>query len=395
MATWTLLARAADRSIVGVLSGYTLALTLRWNEVGSWSLNLPRESAPDGWPAPGSGLIMMRDGAVVASGNWDEETFNWSADPGDKDAGQGRYTLAGDTDLARLAYRIVYPDWNSAWTAQSVSHYVSTGTGESELRELVNRQVGSVALASRRVPGLQLGTAVGVGTTITVRERFTPLLDAMRSAADASGGLAFDVRDTLAGTQQFVVWQPADRTDTARFGVELGNVANLEIRRTSPVATTALVAGTEELAARQTLEKSTTPAVTLWGRRELFVDQRQATDEDWNPGDPPTAEQVAEYEKAADEALASQGEQFAVAAVTIDTPALQWGRDYNLGDKVSVLTPFGPVDDLVRQVDISVDDTGVEDIRSTIGTNDVAADDPLASTVRRLTARISQIERAL
>ena len=395
MSTWTLLARAADRSIVGVLSGYSLALTLRWNEVGSWALNLPRESAPDGWPAPGTGLVMLRGGVVVASGNWDEETFRWSADPGDQDAGQGRYTLAGDTDLARLAYRVVYPDWNSAWTAQSVSHYVSTGIGESELRELVNRQVGSVALASRQVPGLQLGTAVGVGTTITVRERFTPLLDAMRSAAEAGGGLAFDVRDTLAGTQQFVVWQPTDRTETARFGVELGNVASLEIRRTSPVATTALVAGTEELAARQTFEKSNTAAVTTWGRRELFVDQRQATDSD-NP-DPttPSPEQVAEYEKAADEALADQGEQFAVAAVTIDTPQLQWGRDYNLGDKVSVLTPFGPVADLVRQVDLAVDDTGVEDIRSTIGTNDIASDDPLAATVRRLTSRISQIERAL
>ena len=395
MSTWTLLARAADRSIVGVLSGYSLALTLRWNEVGSWSLNLPRESAPAGWPAPGTGLIMLRDGAVVASGNWDEQTFTWSADPGDQAAGQGIYTLAGDTDLARLAYRVVYPDYLHAWTAQGNAYYADSGTGESVLRNLVNRQAGSNALTARIVPGLHLGTAVGVGGAISVRERFTPLLDAMRSAADLSGGLAFDVRDTLAGTQEFVVWQPVDRTDTARFGVELGNVASLEIRRTSPVATTALVAGTEELAARQTLEKSNTAAVTLWGRREMFVDQRQATDDTWVPGDPPTAEQLAEYEKAADETLADQGEQFAVAAVTIDTPQLQWGRDYNIGDKVSVITPFGPVDDLVRQVDIAVDENGVEDIRSTIGTNDIASDDPLASTVRRLTSRISQIERAL
>jgi hypothetical protein len=395
MATWTLLARAADRSIAGILRGYSLALTLRWNEVGSWSLNLPRESAPAGWPAPGTGLIMMRDGQVVASGNWDEQTFTWSADPGDQDAGQGRYTLTGDTDLARLAYRTVYPDYLHAWTAQGNAYYADSGIGESVLRNLVNRQAGSNALTARIVPGLHLGTAVGVGDTISIRERFTPLLEAMRSAAESSGGLAFDVRDNLAGTQEFVVWQPVDRTDTARFGVELGNVASLEIRRTSPVATTALVAGTEELAARQTLEKSDDDAVTLWGRRELFVDQRQATDEDWVPGDPPTAEQLAEYEKAADEALADQGEQFAVAAVTIDTPQLQWGRDYTLGDKVSVITPFGPVDDLVRQVDIAVEDTGVEDIRSTIGTNDISADDPLATTVRRLTSRISQIERAL
>ena len=386
MSTWTLLARAADRSIVGVLSGYSLTLTLRWNEVGSWALNLPRESAPAGWPAPGTGLVMMRDGKVVASGNWDEETFAWSADPGDQNAGQGRYTLAGDTDLARLAYRIVYPDWDSAWTAQSFSHYINTGTGEGVLRNFVNRQAGSIALTARRVPGLQLGTAVGVGTTITVRERFSLLLDAMRSAATLSGGLAFDVRDTLGGNTQFVVWQPVDRTSTARFGVELGNVASMEIRRTSPVATTALVAGADELTARQTLEKSNAAAVALWGRRELFVDQRQVGE---------TEDADEEYEQAADEVLADQGEQFSVAAVTIDTPALQWGRDYQLGDKVSVLTPFGPIDDLVRQVDISVDDTGVEDIRSTIGTNDVASDDPLASTVRRLTARISQIERAL
>lgn len=395
MSTWTLLARMPDRSIGGVLQGASFRISLRLNEVGSWEVQIPRDCVPEGWPVPGAGVVFLRDESVVASGNWDEETFTWSADPGNDAAGKGIYSLAGDTDLARLAYRVVYPTYGQPWTGQTNAYYVDTGSGETVLRNYVNRQAGSVALAARRVAGLQLGAAVGVGSTISVRERFTPLLDAMRSAAIAAGGLVFDVVDTLAGTQQFVVWAPRDQTATARFGVEIGNAADLVVKRTSPIATDALVAGTEELQARQTYEQHDSSADAAWGRREIFVDQRQASDPSNPTPSVPSPEQLATYALAATEALQENGEQISASVTALDTPLLQWGRDYRIGDKVSILTPFGPVTDLVRQVDIDVDATGVENISSAIGSSDLRADDPLAVAYRKLDKRLSQIERAL
>lgn len=390
MAAWQLLARDPAREVAGILTGWALTLTLRHNEVGSWSLRIPPERCPDGWPAPGAGLIFLRDGRVVASGELDERAYSWSADPDSDTSGAGIHNLAGDTDLGRLAYRVVYPTAGAAWTAQTQKHFTTSGTGEAVLRGLANLQAGPGALTTRQVPGLALGAAAGVGTSTQVKERFTPLLDAMRRAADSGGGLAFDVRDTLQQTLQFVVWQPRDLTDLAQFGVELGNVASLDVQVTAPVATTALVAGAEEGTARHTLEKSATTADPAYGRREVFIDQRQVSD-----AVTPTAEDIAEYTKAADEELAAAGEQTAVAAVIRDTATVAWGRDYGLGDRVSVLTPYGAVEELVREVSITVDATGVEDITSTIGSSQATAGNPLAATVRKLSRRISQLERAL
>lgn len=383
---WTLLARDASRRIVGVIPAGSFKLTLRHNEVGSWTLSVPRELTPEGWPEPGSGLIFLREGKVVASGNVDEETFSWSADSTDDSGGTGKWELTGDTDLGRIAYRIVYPSHNRPWSQQNIeAHFESTDYANTLLRRLVSRQAGPDALPSRRVQGLYLRQGEPqLGNQFTAKLRFTPLLEAMRSIALTGGGLAFDIVDDLAGGLEFRTWQPSDRSNVAQFGVEIGNVVNLHVRRSSPVCTSALVAAQGEGTDRFTYEQSDEDAVARWGRREMFIDQRQAGDAE-----------IDVIIQAAEEALAENGEQTAVSAEIIDTPTVQWGRDYGLGDKVSVLTPFGQVSDLVREVDIEVDEGGVETIRSVIGTVDPMTDDPLATTVEKLMARISQLERAL
>lgn len=404
MGTWQVLARMPDRTVGGLLTGWVLKLTLRLNEVGTWELTVPRERCPAGWPSPGCGVIALRDGAVVASGMWDEETFTWSASPGDDAAGPGTYSLTGDTDLGRLAYRLCYPTPGQPWNAQTNAYWVypfdttSTSHAEDVLRVTVNWQAGSLAVADRRVPGVRLGTAVGVGTQVRISERFTPLLDALRKIALAGGGLAFDMLDDLAGHTDFVVRQPVDRTSTARFGVEMGNVLDLTVRRVAPTATHALIAGGGELENRDLAEFADPAADPAWGRRESFVDQRQV--DDTTSTDPDQAAQdeanrQAEYEKAAAEAFASGGEQTGVSATIRDTPTVAWGRDYDVGDQVSVLTPAGAVADLVRQVSITVDAKGNEDITSVIGSADATVGDPLAATVKSALARISQLERSL
>lgn len=382
MSTWKLLARMPDRSIGGLLAGWSLDLTLRFNEVGSWRLTVPREATPSGWPAPGAGLIIMRDTKVVASGMIDEEEFTWSAEGASDASGAGMYTLTGDTDLGRLAYRVVYPTPFSPWSSTQASHFTAVDTAENLLRKLVNEQAGPSALPSRRVPGLVLGPVAGVGREMQTKERFTPLLDAMRSIALSGGGLAFDVRDRLDGNMEFVVWQPTDKSNIAQFGTAIGNVTELQVRRVAPVATVALVAGDEQGENRKRLELADESADPAWGRRELFIDQRHTDDLD-------------EYRKAAEEALATNGEQTAISAVTVDSPAARWGVDFDLGDRVTVVTRYGPITDLVREVNITVDETGLENISSVVGSTNPEVDDPLAATVRAISRRISQLERAL
>lgn len=376
---WQLLARDADRSIVGELSGYSLSLTIRYNEVGSWTLAVPPEATPSGWPAPGAGLVILRDGEVIASGEIDEQEFTWSADG----PGTGEYRITGDTDLARLGYRIVYPDWDTPWEQQAVAYYTDPGITKAEqlMRRLVNRQCGPISQADRRVPGLDSGNIAGLGLDTSIQERFTPLLDALRKLAFDGGGLAFDVIDTLDGELRFDVWEPVDRSGAVRFGVELGNVTSLTVRSSAPTATAVLLAAQGEKEERTLREYRASGE-----RREVFLDQRQI--------DGSAAEAEAEYERAGMETLASSGPQTAVSVQVIDTETVQWGRDYRVGDLVSVMTPFGAVSDIVREVQVEVDPTGVETVSSVIGTADASTTDPLASTVRALQRRISQLERA-
>ena len=388
--TWTLLARGADRGVVGVLSGWTFTLTSRLNEVGSWRLDVPRDLAPTGWPAAGAGLILVRDTDVIASGNIDDHAYAWQADPG----GSGTYSLQGDTDLGRIAYRITYPTPTQAWGAGQGAYWKypfegGTAAAEDVLRVTVNYQAGSLAMPARRVPGLRLGVARNIGAQVKVVERFTPLLDTLRKVAAAGGNLAFDVTDDLAGGLVFDVRVPRDRTASARFAVDMGNVEELLARRVSPVVTDALIGAQGDLSARELVEIHDAAADAAWGRRESFVDQRQVDK------DAEQADRDAEYAKAAADEFASGAEQTSVAVTITDTPAVRWRRDYDLGDRVSVVVPWGTVTELVRQVEVTVTETGVERVASVIGSQEASQADPMAATVRRLLARISQLERSL
>lgn len=392
---WRVLARMPDRTVGGLLRGASFTLNLRYNEVGSWTIQVPRESTPAGWPSPGAGAIFLRDERVVASGMLDTEPFDYSTEPGDEASGQGMYGLNGDTDLGRIAYRFVYPTPGSPWGSLQGDYYIEApDRPETRLRVLVSRQAGPAALAVRQEAGLTIAADTGIpGANYSIRERFTELLEAARKIADF-GSLRFDVLDQMNGNMQFQVYPISDKSGDVIFGEEFGNVTSLHVERIAPTASVALVAGGGELDNRSLHEFVNGDHNAAWGRREVFIDQRQVGEDDPVSGEP-TEEQQIEYEKAGLEALEEGQEQTAVSAVVIDTDAVKWGRDYQLGDKVSVRTPFGAVSDVVRGVEISVDENGVEEITSTIGTTDVAIDDPMRRSVENILKRLSEIERGL
>lgn len=386
---WQVYARRADRTVAGVLVGWTASLTLRFNEVGSWDINVPLAQCPVGWPGPGTGIIVVAAdpdtgaGRVIASGTADTIAYHWAAE-GD-DTGDGTWTISGDTDLGRIAYRDTYPVSSLSWTAQKGSvaaYYTAAGTGETLLRNFVSDQAGPTALPARQVAGLTLAPVRNLGTATSILERFTPVLDVLRATARDGGGLGFDVVGDLAGGLTFVVYQPVDRTLTARFGVDLGNVTELAVSRQAPTGTVALVAAGGDLTARLTLEQAA-PATTddAWGRRELFVDQRQTVD-------------PVQIAKAATDALAAAKEQVIVQAMITDTPSVRLLRDLNLGDLTTVLAPFGVITDVVRTITVAVADTGDALISATIGTDQASTDDLIAQHAARLERRLSYLERA-
>src|SRR5690606_12685813 len=158
--------------------------------------------------------------------------------------GAGVYEITGDTDLARIAYRVVYPDWDAQWEDQAVAYYTDPGITKAEqlIRRLVNRQCGPISLPNRRVYGLNSGPVAGIGADTTIKERFGNLLDVVRRLALDGGNLIVDIRDTLAGQLYLDIRYPQDLSQVAVFGPEIGNVTELEMEWTAPVATAALLA---------------------------------------------------------------------------------------------------------------------------------------------------------
>lgn len=390
--TWTVLARSPGRTVTGILHAWELELTLRRNEVGAIKLSLPAEATPAGWPAPGAGVIVLRDQQVVASGEIDQTEYAWSADPSDENAGAGTYTLEADTDLARLGYRITYPTPGRGWGQQSNNHYVYPPNGKASastvMRVLVNQQAGSLAPTARHVPGLRLAAAPTTpGRDVRVSARFEPLLQVLRDLAAAGGDLTFDVVDTLDGRLDFSIGQARDLSHHVRLRPEHGTITAFTLTHTAPTATIALVAGRGQAADRDLVQvadnRSPDPA---WGRRETFVDQRQVAEDDSDQ------EQHDQYEQAGRKALSEARATSAITATIRETPTLRWPRDVHLGDRISIATPAGTVTDQIHTIEAQVRATGDAEVTLHIGNDQPASSDPLTTTVADLAARVAQLE---
>lgn len=376
MAQWTLLARDANRSIVGVLSGWSLQLTLRPRAPGDWTLNVPKEVCPAGWPGPRCGLVMQRDGAVLASGNIEQETYR-EAPGGDGDPDPGSWELTGDTDLARVAYRRVYPDPSLAWTAQTtVDHYVATGVTETLLRNIVSATAGPTARLERQVSGLALGAAVGIVGNSTVVNRFGHLLQVMRGIAarhDGASPVGFGVKDNLAGGLTFNVTQSADLSGLATFTTTAGTATSVEASRVAPAATVVLLAGQGAGTARTTRYSEDTAATARWERREMFLDRRDTAD-------------LAELDRAMSDALVEAAETYTVTVeASTSDPTL-------LGAKVRAVWADGnrSLVDVVDELRIQVAETGAESMTVTLG----AERKRLRQGVQWPLRRIDHLERA-
>ncbi|MEU2764249.1 siphovirus ReqiPepy6 Gp37-like family protein [Streptomyces sp. NPDC007094] len=382
--TIQLLVTDGDLAVQGdPLDGWTnLDVTRRFNEPASGTVQMPATPEVMAQLQPGNRLVVIRDGQIWTAGPMEIPTdYSWSVD---QDPGVGTVTVAFSDDLAVLAGYITWPDPASAWTAQQGSTWrqISTANAETIIRTIVNENCGPGALVARRVPNLTLAAAAGVGTTTTVRTRFEPLLEVGRRVAIDGGGIGFRTQQTAAGIE-FACYAPADLTDVARFSLGLGNLRSLQYKASAPAATHALVAGseTEGSTTRTFVERSDAAAAAAWWRVERYLDSSSETDAD------------GELTAAGNAELGESAAPVELATVTVDTPDLRAGVDYDLGDRVSVALPHGlEVADVVRSIHLqATPDTG-EYVSAVVGSPAATTDPQLVRLVRTLNRRLGRLE---
>lgn len=376
---------------LGPLDFETLDALLYYNGVGSWVLSLPySDSVWDLVRTPDFGITVNWGGYFRFGGKCESPGFQDSV-PGAAAATtiqSGAFiVLAGADYLAPVANRIAYPAPASAWSAQASSSAdaVSSVALETAIKHFVNNNIGPGALAGRKLTQITMATDQARGGTVSYSARFASgvdlgLLDIIRTLVATGGPMGISVTDNGAGHLVFDCYVPRDLTHVAWFSRDLGNLVSLSIQLTDPTCTNALVQGQSAF-----VEVTGTGSSDPWTRVEQYVDQTSETS---------SAQLSQEGQKTV--ADGAPGPQ--LSATAIDIPALTFGRDYNLGDTVTVeARPGDTYSDIVSQVELLVDPSQQPSIQSipTVGyASDPGAADPsfqsqLLKTVRRLERRLN------
>jgi len=376
---WRLYVRDAQYQRQGEIRDYSAAtLTPVYNDVGTWSITLDRNSPMAPYlTTPGWGIVATRDDTAVFSGITTNIRHVVSTT-------ENHMEISGSTDDVWLQSRLVSPSPGEStppYTAQAVD--VRTGTASTVLIGYVSANLGPGAVVPRRKSGFTVAADPVIGASVRGEGRWDSDLLAFIQPLAEAGGVGFRVAQVGAGLQ-FQVYAPVDRSGTVKFSVALGNLSGFEYTSTRPRANYIYVGASGTGTARIIREFNDGDAIATWERIEGPL-----------ASDSSTSDSTAIAQVGAD-ALAQDSEQASLTITPLEKPNMRYGVDYAIGDKVTVQlegpaqTPYaesGQIVDLLRQVTITLS-RDEQTVTPTIGT-------PARGTIPRLIRVFQQQARRL
>ncbi|WP_368657625.1 siphovirus ReqiPepy6 Gp37-like family protein [Metabacillus halosaccharovorans] len=384
-----------------------LDLIPKFNSPGSWVLDIPTDcEAAKELIKPKAGIIVKRNGKTILSGPRTQPKRRW-------DSNGDQLTISGYDDLVHLQRNYASPvPHGPPYTSQAYD--IRTGKAETVMKAYLTDNIGINGRSERKINNLLVEVDKGLGNTVTGRARFHNFIELFTSLALSGGDLGFRVVQ-VGKNLEFQVYTPSDKTNEVFFSPLLGNLSEFEYTVDDPECNYVIVGGGGEGTDRILLEKGNNTSIAKYGRIESFVDRRDTTD-------------IKELEQAMNEELTQKAEKTSLSISPIDTESIAFGRDYNLGDKVSVLITQPnevvdietlhyfisayqtiPVDvervrriqeklevikDVVREIKITITPNG-ENISPVIGTPDSLAHPLLGifDKMKKITRRINNLER--
>lgn len=361
--------------VAATYDGTSLRCYVNGAQVGS-------TTTPGAMTTPGSGLSGSIGSNNAGSGNF----F-----PGGIDEA---FIASGALSAATLLnlYQVGFSRFaSSAYDAR-------TGAAETLLHGYVNDNCVATTLdpigRSRVIPGLTLAADGGRGSSVSGNARYDALVNKdgtgllQQLALSSSPPLGFTV--TQSGTSLvFSVYVPNDKTGSIIFSQELGNVADFTYGVDAPDidsgGNVAVVAGGGQGTLRTITLRADGTGIVNWGRIETFIDARDTSD-------PSTLAQRG------DAALAQTSETTSFGAVLAPTESMVYGRDFGLGDTVTVVVDGVAFTDIVREADIALTPDGAETVTPAIGTpmnaspKDAMA--KLSAQLKALRAQLARLQKA-
>lgn len=371
----------------------TLTAQLYYNAVGSWSMVVPYSN--DLWAKAMAGEFIVEinwRGLFTFGGKCEQPGYSDSmpgARGGGSSTGQdGPFMVFSGADyLALIANKIAYPNPSVAWSSQlaTSADTVTNIPCETAVKHYVNLNLGAGALASRKMSLLDIAPDLGRGSNTSYTVKFAPdlsinLMDVIRTIINSSAGptgMGLSIKRN-GKRLLFDTYIPRDLTGKAWFSEALGNLTSVNFSLTDPTCTDALARGASLFVAKTAVAK------TQWNSTEQYLDQSSETD----------ANNLNAY---AQNALLTGGAGPVLDATTTDSPFLTFGRDYGIGDLVTIeVVPGASYSDVVSGVTLTVDpsQTPSMSVVPKIGhSGDATSTDQ--SIINQLSARIRLLEKRL
>lgn len=213
------------------------------------------------------------------------------------------------------------------------------------------------------INGFTTTASAGTGSLVSGDFAYMNLLSALQKVAEDGGG-DFDLLYTSSPSAYTFVWyngqRGTDRTATVRISVPLGTASEFvaETDLMSGFFNTSIVGGTGEALGRLISVAPVTPPNNL-NRYEQFIDarnQKKSTAQMlFDLGTAERIRQIRSYRR--------------YTATVLQTSSLLYGRDYFLGDLVTVQDETVLITQRVAGVDIDFSSEGKEDVNITLTDN--------------------------
>lgn len=243
----------------------------------------------------------------------------------------------------------------------------TSSPAETILKNLFTFNIGASATTANgrimagNITGMTTAATAGTGTVLSVSVAYQNLLSAMQKIADDGGG-DFDLLYTAPATWTFTWYlgqRGTDRTATVKLSVPLGTIGELIVSDDRIEDFTAVIVGGEgeDKARRVATRPATLP--TGLSSREYFADARnlkKAT--------------LGRLRNHGQILLNRQARKRVTYTVTLlQNAALRYGRDYFLGDLVTILDGTTAITQKVQGVDLAFTADGKESVDVTLASN--------------------------
>lgn len=365
--------RDSEHKIIGQIDQYTkLEMKKRFNNVGSFILELDASSKAADLLFLGGGFVAYRNGKTTPffSGQVRKYDVDWNAK-------SEKITFSGPDDNIWLADRRAVPDPVN-FDFDTYAYDVRTGIPSTIMSEFVNYNAGPSASMPRRVSNLTIGTDLVLGTSATWRARFQRLINLLNKIAQDSGGLGFQISN-----MEFSIYQPTDKSGKITFSAGRRNLAAYRYTLEYPEENYMWGGGGGDGTDRTILTREDSSSIVTYSRIETFYDYRGAVD------DTELALNMSQKQER-------DASKISLSLTPVDTGAVAYQTDYDLGDKVNVEISSGlQIADIVREVLITLTKDR-ETILPVVGTADSRTQFPFQDTVKslnQLKEQVSNLER--